>query len=405
MVIRNFKYKLYINKHMWELNQLVTSINFAWNHILRLARKHYKLYHHGITTTQLQKHMAKLRKKDPYWKKLGSQTMQEVCERYNDALAAHFGKKLKRGFPKPKKCFHEGSIVFKQGVGYKLWCDGNKGYLVINAIGNHVFKFKLTQPYGEVRRISIMRDYAQGCMYLIVTCKVTTTKTYERCDTGHIGMDFGLKHFLTTSDGMTMDIPDYHWNSLTRIKAADRSVSRKRNTGVYGTSYRRARKHANKLKRRVANRRSDFQWKLAHKLCRENVFISIEDLNLQAMKKLWGRKISSYAFGEFVRKLMYVATKYGTVIHKIGCYEPSSQLCSNCGYRYKGVKDLRVRQWECPECHTVHDRDVNAARNILRIGLNEVNEKSGKGISHGISGSKTYEAKAEYAAVQDPNGK
>ena len=158
-------------------------------------------------------------------------------------------------------------------------------------------------------------------------------------------MDFGMKTFLTLSDGSSVAIPDYHKQSLKSIKAADRSYSLKRNAQVYGSSFRRAKKAKAKAHRKAANQRSDFHWKLAHELCRKYSFIAIEDLNLKGMQmhRNWGRKVSSLGYGEFVQKLLVVAEKYGTVVEKISRWEASSQTCSECGHVWKGTKDLSVR--------------------------------------------------------------
>jgi putative transposase len=204
-------------------------------------------------------------------------------------------------------------------------------------------------------------------------------------------MDFGMKHFLTLSDGTTIDIPDYHRQALAESSKADRTYSVRRRSGVYGSSFRRAKKAKSKAHRKVADRRSDFHWKLAHELCRRYRFIAIEDLNLNAMKKLWGRKISSLGFSEFVEKLKCVAVKYGTEVVEIDRWYASSQTCSECGYKYGGTKDLNVREWDCPCCGAHHDRDVNAAKNILERGVKEY----GEDVPHGGSGSKTSVGKSD----------
>ena len=99
-MIRNYKYKLYISKNTKHLSRLITSANFAWNHIVTLSNRYYKLYHTSVTSSQLQKHMAKLAKKDPFWCKLDSQTMQAISQKYTDALSQHFKQKvLNAAFP------------------------------------------------------------------------------------------------------------------------------------------------------------------------------------------------------------------------------------------------------------------------------------------------------------------
>ena len=108
-------------------------------------------------------------------------------------------------------------------------------------------------------------------------------------------------------------------------------------------------------------------------------------MNLSAMKKLWGRKVSDLAYGEFINKLSHVAIKYGTKVVKIGRFDATSQTCSVCGYKNSGTKDLSVRAWVCPDCGSIHNRDINAARNILTIS-------KGKGISLDRSDYKTHAA-------------
>ena len=137
-----------------------------------------------------------------------------------------------------------------------------------------------------------------------------------------------------------------------------------------------------KLHYRIENQRADFQWKLAHMLCKYNSVIAIEDLNLKGMQKMWGRKVSDLGYGEFVKKLEYIAGKYDTSVIKIGRFEASSQICHCCGYKNSETKSLAIREWVCPVCGTTHDRDINAAINILNIAC-------GKGVSHDSSNSKT----------------
>lgn len=126
---------------------------------------------------------------------------------------------------------------------------------------------------------------------------------------------------------------------------------------------------------KVFNRREDFQWKLAQELCRNFDYIFIEDLNIEAMKRLWGRKISDLSHALFIKKLEHTALKYGVVVHKIDKWYPSSKTCT-CGFVNKNLS-LKDRTWTCPECGSVNERDLLAAQNILRKGISEL-ESSGK---------------------------
>ena len=124
-----------------------------------------------------------------------------------------------------------------------------------------------------------------------------------------------------------------------------------------------------RLYRRITNQRSAWQWKIARELVERHAFIGLETLNIKAMQLLWGRKIGDYGFSDFVSILQYAASKVGTQIVHVDKWYPSSQLCSACGYRFNGTKDLSVRRWICPHCGAEHNRDVNAACNILTEAL------------------------------------
>ena len=116
------------------------------------------------------------------------------------------------------------------------------------------------------------------------------------------------------------------------------------------------------------NQRKDFHFKLAHAICEEYALVCIKDLNLKGMQRWWGRKVSDCGFAEFVKILEYQASKMDTRVQKIDRFYASSQICHVCGSQNLEVKDLRVREWMCPCCWAVHDRDRNAAKNILRVG-------------------------------------
>ena len=123
-----------------------------------------------------------------------------------------------------------------------------------------------------------------------------------------------------------------------------------------------ARKH-----RKIERQREDFHWKLAHQLTDAYDELRLEDLNLQGMKALWGRKVSDLGFADFVVKLKYIAAKKGGTVKFIDKWYPTSKTCSVCGTVNEAL-NLRDRSWECTDCGTIHDRDRNAAINIYRVG-------------------------------------
>jgi putative transposase len=379
-MIVNYKYRLYVNKHTKELSELVTSSIYVWNHLVALYRRHYKLFGVNPSLGKVRHHLAKIAKRNAHWSKMGSQSLQELCERVDQTYKMFF--KHQGGRPDFHSTRDGGSFVFMQGVGYSL--NGNE--ITINKIGR-TYRFKLTRPYENVRRVAIKRDN-QGYLWLVVCCDVAL-KQYNRLGSASIGLDFGLKHFITTSEAEVIDNPQHLKKQLKKVKQASKNLSRK----VKGSNSRKkAKRQLAKLHERIANRRADFHWKTAHALCKTYSHIAIEDLNMKAMKKLWGRKVSDLGWSEFVLKLEHVAKKYGTEVVKVDRFAATSQICHCCGYQNKGTKDLRVRQWTCPQCGQVHDRDVNAAINILNFSY-------GKGVSRGKSGSKTRKTSVNCAAA------
>lgn len=123
-----------------------------------------------------------------------------------------------------------------------------------------------------------------------------------------------------------------------------------------------------RIHKEIENKRDDFQWKLAHELCSNYSFIAIEDLNIEGMKRMWGKKISDLAHSKFIGKLKYIATKYGTIIQEVPRFYPSSKTCSCCGH-VKETLLLSDRVYVCEKCGLVKDRDENASDNILSEGI------------------------------------
>ena len=126
-----------------------------------------------------------------------------------------------------------------------------------------------------------------------------------------------------------------------------------------------------RLHKKSTNQRHDFHFKLARRLCLEYDTICIEDLNVKAMQRLYGKKIGDLGFSDFVKILKYEASKFGTIVVEVGRFFASSQLCRCCGEKNPQVKDLKIRQWKCLKCGAEHDRDRNAAINILQEGLGQ----------------------------------
>lgn len=356
--MRNFSYKLYSTKKNKKLHQMLDTSCVIWNHCVNLNNRFYSLYGKSIPKGKLDKHISKLRKKNPYWMNLNSQTVQEIVQRYEAALVGFF-KGLKKRRPKTKSWHKFTSFLFKQS-GYKV--EGNK--IIISKIGT--FKFHKSRDYGDIRNVRIKRNSC-GDLFIIICSKEYIEKPYYRksSDVAPMGMDFGLKMFLTTSDDEEIQSPLFYKKMNKEIKKKHRNLSKCKK----GSNNRKKRRgELSRLYRRIKHLREDHQWKLAHELCGRYSHIFIEDLNIEGMKRLWGRKVSDLCFSEFVTKLEHIALKYDTVVHKIDRWFPSTKTCFDCGHINHDLT-LRDRFWTCPCCGAEHQRDKNSAKNILRKGI------------------------------------
>ena len=185
---------------------------------------------------------------------------------------------------------------------------------------------------------------------------------------GSIGIDVGIEDFYTDSNGNVVRNPKYLEKSMRKLVREQRKLSRMQK----GSNNRnKQRIKVALVHEKITNQRNDFLQKQSTMLVRENQTICIEDLNVKGMirnHKL-AQHIASASWSKFYKMLEYKAAWYGNDLIKVPTMYPSSQICSCCGYKNPIIKNLSVRKWKCPNCHNTHDRDTNAAINILNKGL------------------------------------
>lgn len=359
--MQTYKFKLYNSDKNKYIDESVTAACDIYNHCIALHRRYYRLYGKHLSKYRLQKHIARLRHRKPSWQKLNSQAVQDITDRIERSYKAFFhhikhhcnGKKTPPHFRK-RKDYH--SFTLKQ-AGYKLAGD--------NAIYIHGRKyryFKSRDIKGKIKTVTVKKTPSGDYCVFIVTDYVRTEKPTR---TGKaVGIDFGLKMFLNLDDGTKIASPEYMKASLKKYKRLSRNYSLKKNgSRNREKAYIELMKHHEK----ISEQRRDFFFKLANELCQKYEFIAIEDLNLDGMKRLWGRKVSDLAYGEFILILEYIASIHGVTVKKIDRFAPSSKVCSDCGGFV--TLTLKDREWTCPHCGIVHDRDTNAAINIRKIAF------------------------------------
>lgn len=185
-----------------------------------------------------------------------------------------------------------------------------------------------------------------------------------------IGVDLGIKELAITSEGEKYENHKYTAAAQKKLARLQRQLSRKPK-GSHNRE--KARLKVARLQEHVANQRKDALHKLTTDLIRRYDVVCIEDLDVKRMerKHRYAQSVADASFAELRRQLKYKAAWYGKKIAVIDRFYPSSQLCSSCGAQWDGVKDLTVRSWICPACGTHHDRDLNAAKNILKEGLRQ----------------------------------
>ena len=360
--MKTYKFKLYSNHGNRELHKTIDGHAHVWNHCIALQRRYYAIYDKYISKFRLINHISKLKRfpKFAHWNQLPSQAIQDVVARIDKGYKAMFearasGKRWGRPRFKPRRKYKSFTLL---QAGWKL-LPGNR-----IKIGKHIYSyFKSRDVFGNPKRCTIKRDAIDDVYICILTDHIEPD--LNRLTTGKIaGFDFGLKRYLTGHNGHDIESPEFFKRSISAIKRASRAHSR---TKKQSKNRERARLNLARTHRRIERQREDFHWKLAHELTDTYDEIRLEDLNLQGMKLLWGRKVSDLGFADFVKKLVYIASKKGVKINFIDKWYPSSKTCSVCD-TVNETLNLRDREWQCSDCGTTHDRDRNAAINIYRVG-------------------------------------
>lgn len=251
-------------------------------------------------------------------------------------------------------------------------------------------EIKSREIEGRIKTLTVKRD-AVGDLWLCFCVEVEGGNEVLPRLGKKGGFDFGLTTYLTNDEGKAYASPQFFKANIRAVRKAHRKLSKKTNPKSH--HYAAAKKDLARLYRRIANQRDAWQWQLAKEIVSEYAFIGLETLNIKAMQRRWGKKVSDYGFSDFVKKLEYVARITGSEVVYVDRWFASSQLCSVCGYKNAETKDLKVRQWTCPMCHTEHERDTNAAKNILAEALRQREEYKTDGASSvGVDGVRPAQA-------------
>lgn len=361
---RTYQYRAKINRTT-EKNSIrwLDLCRQLYNNALKERISVWQDFKIGVTSYEQKIGLPFLKTIRPEFKSVGSQVLQDVLERL-DLAFKHFFRRIKErdakaGFPRFKSEHRYNSFTLKQ-AGWTL--DGN--ILHIAKLGK--FKLYLSREIlGDIKTITVVRK-SSGKWFVSFSCDNVPEKPLPENDKA-IGIDVGLKVLLADSDGNIIENPRHLKQNEEKLKVLNEELKRKQ---LQSKRHEKARLKRARLYEKVANQRKDFIYKVVHHYVNEFQTICIEDLNIVNMIQTGFRRMNKHildaSWDLFAKQLFYKAVEAGRTIIAINP-KNTSKMCSQCGTLVE--KKLSTRIHKCPNCSLVLDRDINAARNILQLGM------------------------------------
>lgn len=364
-MLRAYKYRMYPTEtQIASIWKHIDTCRFLYNYSLEQKLLAFRMGNTELNAYALCLMLPKLKSANPWMYEVNSQSLQAVNTTIEVAFK-NFSTK-KSDFPQFKSKKHS-LQAFKIPQRYKVNFDKNT--VTLPKIGE--VKTVIHRRFSGALKSSTVSVTKSGKYFISVLVEdgLLELEKVSFTEKTTVGIDVGINSFLVSSDGQKIDNPKYLKKSIVKLARLRHSASKK----VTGSNNRRkVEMKITLLYEHISNQRKDFLHKQSCKLICDNQAIAIETLDVKGMLKnhYLSRSILDVSWSEFFRQLEYKSRFYGKNLLKIGQFEPSSKLCSKCGYINNELK-LNNRKWLCPVCGMYHDRDVNAAINIKAIALND----------------------------------
>ena len=356
MIRKAYKFRIYPNASQREyFARVFGCVRFFYNKSLSDMNDIYKATgkHENITP-------ASYKEDYPFLKEVDSLALCNAQLSRNAAFKAFFRKQ--NAFPKYKSKRNDQSYTTNNQGSVKF--SNNDRYISIPKCSRIRIK-KHRDFSGEIKSITVSKttDEKYYISLLVEECSESINLSDNM-----IGLDLGIKDLIIDSNGKKYKNHKYLTKSMNKLAKEQRKLSHM----VKGSNNRnKQRIKVARLYKKIEYQRNDYLHKLSKSIVDENQVIVIEGLKVKNMTKnhKLARSINDASWSKFVSMLIYKANWYGSIVIKVPSNYPSSQLCSICGYKNPITRDLKVRKWTCPNCNTHHDRDKNAAKNILCKGI------------------------------------